>query len=98
MINNDNSREEIDRAYAAVQVHVLPGLGDAWDAAGPAVVLVLTSILADVWLESRFETFDLIRAINGVQRLALGLMKMCDPDYALTGDREDDNENPPVDH
>ena len=70
MTNNDNSRAEIDRAYVAVQVHVLPGLGDAWEAAGPAVGLVLASILADVWLESGFETFDLIKAINGVQRLA----------------------------
>jgi hypothetical protein len=61
---------EIDRAYSAVQTHVLPGLGDAWDDAGPAVVLVLASILADVWLETGFETFDLIRAINGVHRLA----------------------------
>ena len=68
--NNDNSREEIARAYSAVQAHVLPGLGDAWDEAGPAVVLVLASILADVWLETGRETFDLIRAINGVQRLA----------------------------
>jgi hypothetical protein len=70
MTNNDNSREEIDQAYAAVQVHVLPGLGDAWDEAGPQVVLVLASILADVWIESGRETFDLIRVINGVQRLA----------------------------
>ena len=63
------NHNEIDRAYSALQVHVLPGLGDAWDEAGPAVVLVLASILADVWLESGFETFDLIRAINGVERL-----------------------------
>lgn len=71
MVNNDGgSKNEIDRAYTAVQQHVLPGLGDAWDAAGPAVVLVLASILADVWIETGFETFDLIRAINGVQRLA----------------------------
>ena len=69
MKNNNDPREEIDRAYAAVQVHVLPGLGDAWDEAGPVVVLVMASILADVWLESGFETFDLIRAINGVERL-----------------------------
>ena len=67
---NEKSRDEIAQAYAAVQVHVLPGLGDAWDEAGPAVVLVMASILADVWLESGFETFDLIRAINGVERLA----------------------------
>jgi hypothetical protein len=73
MTNNNSSKEEIDRAYSAVQVHVLPGLGDAWDDAGPAVVLVMASILADVWLESGFETFDLIRAINGVQRLTPGL-------------------------
>ena len=66
--NKNDSREEIARAYAAVQTHVLPGLGDAWDAAGPAVGLVLASILADVWLESGFETFDLIQVINGVQR------------------------------
>ena len=74
--DDNNSREEIDRAYAAVQVHVLPGLGDAWDAAGPAVVLALASILADVWIESGFETFDLIRAINGVQRIAPSLTAM----------------------
>lgn len=74
--NNNNSREEIDQAYAAVQVHVLPGLGDAWDEAGPAVVLVMASILADVWIESGFETFDLIRTINGVQRLAPSLTLM----------------------
>lgn len=73
MTNNNNPRGEIDRAYAAVQAHVLPGLGDAWEAAGPAVGLVLASILADVWLESGFETFDLVRAINGVQRLAPSL-------------------------
>ena len=63
--NKNDSREEIDRAYVALQTHVLPGLGDAWDQAGPAVILVMASILADVWLESGFETFDLIRAING---------------------------------
>ena len=74
--NNNNSREEIDQAYAAVQVHVLPGLGDAWDEAGPAVVLVMASILADVWIESGFETFDLVRAINGVQHLAPSLTLM----------------------
>jgi hypothetical protein len=69
MDNNDkSSRDEIARAYVAVQTHMLPGLGDAWDEAGPAVALVLTSILADVWLESGFETFDLIRAINGAER------------------------------
>jgi hypothetical protein len=67
--NNDSPKEEIDRAYAAVRTHVLPGLGDAWGEAGPAVGLVLASILADVWIESGHETFDLIRAINGVQRL-----------------------------
>jgi hypothetical protein len=38
MNNNNHSREEIARAYTAVQVHVLPGLGDAQDAAGPATV------------------------------------------------------------
>ena len=69
-MNDDKSRDEIAKAYLAVQEHVLPGLGDAWDAAGPAVVLVMASILADVWLESGFETFDLIRAINGIERLA----------------------------
>jgi hypothetical protein len=74
--NNNNSREEIARAYAAVQTHVLPGLGDAWDAAGPAVVLVLASILADVWLESGFQTFDLIRAVNGVERATPSLAMM----------------------
>ena len=73
MTSDNKSREEIDRAYTAVQTHVLPGLGDAWEAAGPAVGLVLASILADVWLESGFETFDLVRAINGVQRLAPNL-------------------------
>lgn len=66
--NKNDSREDIDRAYVAIQAHVLPGLGDAWDAAGPAVGLVLASILADVWLESGFETFDLIQAINGRER------------------------------
>ena len=65
-----NNRDEIAQAYAAVQAHVLPGLGDAWEEAGPVVGLVMASILADVWLSSGFETFDLIRAINGVQRLA----------------------------
>jgi hypothetical protein len=74
--NNNNAREEIDQAYTAVQVHVLPGLGDAWDEAGPAVVLVLGAILADVWIETGFETFDLIRAINGVQRLSPSLTPM----------------------
>jgi hypothetical protein len=70
MNDNDKSREEIGRAYSALQEHVLPGLGDAWDVAGPVTVLVMASILADVWLESGFETFDLIRVINGVERLA----------------------------
>ena len=76
MKDDSNSREEINRAYAAVQTHVLPGLGDAWDVAGPAVVLVLASILADVWLESGFETFDLIRAVNGVHHVAPSLTSM----------------------
>ena len=67
---NEKNRDEIAQAYFAVQTHVLPGLGDAWDEAGPAIVLVMASILADVWLEAGFETFDLIRAINGVERLA----------------------------
>jgi len=66
--NNKSSRDEIARAYVAVQTHMLPGLGDAWDEAGPAVALVLASILADVWLESGFQTFDLIQAINGIER------------------------------
>jgi hypothetical protein len=66
--NKNDSREDIARAYAAVQAHVLPGLGDAWDVAGPAVVLVMASILADIWLDSGFETFDLIQVVNGVQR------------------------------
>ena len=33
--------------------------------------LVLASILADVWLESGFETFDLIWVINGTERSTL---------------------------
>lgn len=67
MDNNDKSRDEIAQAYAALRKHVLPGLGDAWDEAGPAVGLVLTSILADAWLSTGLETFDLIQVINGTE-------------------------------
>ena len=52
--NNNNSREEIARAYSAVQRHVLPGLGDAWEEAGPSVIVVLSGMMTDAWLESGF--------------------------------------------
>ena len=75
MNNNDKTRDEIAQAYAAVRKHVLPGLGDAWDEAGPAVGLVLTSILADAWLTTGYETFDLIEVINGKERTMFGVVR-----------------------
>lgn len=64
MDNDKYSREEIARAYSAVQKHVLPGLAAAWDDAGPSVVLAMADILADVWLTSEFPVFDLIQVMN----------------------------------
>jgi hypothetical protein len=71
--NNNNAREEINRAYTAVQTHVLPGLGDAWDEAGPAVVLVLAGMMSSAWRASGFQTFDLIRMINAQERVESNL-------------------------
>jgi hypothetical protein len=69
MGNNNNAKEEIARARIAVQTHVLPGLGDAWDEAGPVVVLVLAGMMSSAWLAAGFETFDLIRMINAQERI-----------------------------
>lgn len=66
---DNTDREEITQAFLAVRTHVLPGLLDAWDEAGPAVVLVLTGIMADAWLSTGRETFDLMEMIGAMQRV-----------------------------
>ena len=62
-------RTKSTRAYAAVQTHVLPGLGDAWDEAGPL------SRAGDWFLSwptygwrADIETFDLIQMISSMER------------------------------
>ena len=66
--NNKNyygdERSQIDRAHAALREETLPGLASAYDKAGPATVLALTMILADVWLESGFSTDEWRDIIN----------------------------------
>jgi hypothetical protein len=56
--NNDRKfweeRSGIEKAHAALREETLPGLANAYDKAGPAAVLTLAFILADVWLESGF--------------------------------------------
>lgn len=55
--HNKNFREErseIENAHAALRETVLPALLNAYDEFGPAVVLALTFIMADTWLETRF--------------------------------------------
>jgi hypothetical protein len=51
-------RSEIEKAHAALREETLPSLAAAYDKAGPATVLALTLILADVWLESGFSADD----------------------------------------
>ena len=47
-------RSPIDKAHAALRQETLPNLLHAYDEAGPAVVLTLALILADIWLEGGF--------------------------------------------
>lgn len=68
MKSDKESKDEIDRAFAAVQTHVLPGLGDAWDEAGPLTALVTVSLLADAWRASGYQTFDFIQMISSMER------------------------------
>jgi hypothetical protein len=65
--------DEIDRAFTAVQRHVLPGLMDAWDQAGPSVVIVLTGMLADVWLSEGCKTAAMVEMIYAIERRVSGL-------------------------
>jgi hypothetical protein len=57
--NNDKNdrgdgRLEIEKAQEVLREETLPSLAAAYDKAGPAAVLALTFMLADVWLESGF--------------------------------------------
>lgn len=73
MNNNDHSREDMARAYSAVQAHVLPGLGDAWEEAGPAVIMATQYALIQLAIDSRLPLSDLvdfIGAFNVLQRSA----------------------------
>jgi hypothetical protein len=60
-------RLEIAKAFAAIQEHVLPGLGVAWDTAGPATLLVAEHALAQLWVDSGFpleDFLDMARAVT----------------------------------
>jgi hypothetical protein len=50
------------QAFDAVREHVLPGLGDAWDEAGPKVLLAAQFALAELWAESGF-SLDAFREV-----------------------------------
>jgi hypothetical protein len=62
MAANDN-RHEARKALAAVQEHVLPGLGDAWDEADPVTVLVAAGVLGELWRESGYSPADLLAMV-----------------------------------
>lgn len=58
-MGNDNDHEAERHFKAAankMRKEALPILGKVYDENGPAAVLVLTLMLADIWLESGFTT------------------------------------------
>jgi hypothetical protein len=57
--NNDDDNQKQRQLKAAtdkMRKEALPILGEAYDENGPAAVLALTVMLADIWLESGFTT------------------------------------------
>jgi hypothetical protein len=56
----DNSDDEgpLKAAEDKIRKETLPALGRAYGETGPAAVLALTCILADIWLQSGFTTSD----------------------------------------
>ena len=56
--NNDKIFGEgrLEEAHSALRKETLPALASAYDEAGPATLLTLAFILADIWLESGFTT------------------------------------------
>lgn len=59
-VDNDDHRDErqLEIAGDKMRKEALPVLGKAYEEIGPAAVLALTFMLADIWLESGFTTSE----------------------------------------
>jgi hypothetical protein len=57
---HDSSKDErhLKAASDKIRKETLPVLGKVYDETGPAAVLALTIMLADIWLESGFTADD----------------------------------------
>jgi hypothetical protein len=57
---HDSSKDErhLKAANDKIRKEILPVLGKIYDETGPATVLALTFMVADIWLESGFTTSE----------------------------------------
>ena len=62
MVDNDNRHCGMQAAFDAVEAHMLPGLGDAAEEAGPEVLLAAEFALVNLWVESGF-SLDAFREV-----------------------------------
>ena len=56
--NSSSDERHLKAASDKIRKETLPVLGKAYDETGPAAVLALTFMLADIWLESGFTTSE----------------------------------------
>jgi hypothetical protein len=72
-----DSEHQFKAASDKVRKETLPTLGKAYDETGPAAVLALTLMLADIWLESGFtvgewreiiDVYDLRTEVGALRR------------------------------
>ena len=71
---DDHHNGQLKLANDAMREDILPGFAKAYDDVGPAVVLTLGLLLADVWLESGF-TAAQWRAIIDIYDLEAGVLR-----------------------
>jgi hypothetical protein len=67
MVDNDNRHCGMQAAFDAVEAHMLPGLGDAAEEAGPAVLLAAEFALVNLWVESGFSLDAFREVIDAVE-------------------------------
>jgi hypothetical protein len=61
---NDTRDAQLRTANDTVREDILPSVAKAYDENGPAMVLALTMIMADLWLESGFTAGDWRQVID----------------------------------
>ena len=66
MVDNTKRNDAlvIAQAFAAIREDMLPGLGLAWDRAGPATLLIAELMIADLWVAEGYPIDELLDGLK----------------------------------